>query len=252
MSAPARASSLLTGLLVLVGVVVVAAVGGYLWLSSSLRPMPEALAALHSAANVRVTTDAWGVFEPRARKPRVGLIIYPATRVDWRAYAPSALAIAGKGFLVVIVPMPMNLAALGAERAEAVIQKYRGVRAWAIAGHGEGGAMAARFAVRHPRAVRALILWAARSPAGDSLGSSRISVLSISADRDGLVTPVVLRESASLLPASTRWVTIKGGNHAQFGWYGEQSRDGKALISRQQQQAKVVRATLEMLRSIAD
>ncbi len=112
--------------------------------------------------------------------------------------------------------------------------------------------MAARFASRYPGIVRALILWAARPGAGDNLGTTRTAVMSISGGRDGLVPPLVIKGSAWLLPASTRWVTIPGANHSQFGWYGDQARDGKALISRLQQQASVVRATLEMLRSIAN
>ncbi len=35
-----------------------------------------------------------------------------------------------------------------------------------------------------------------------------------------------------LLPATTTWVRVEGGNHAQFGWYGGQPGDGKAKISR--------------------
>lgn len=251
MSAEARAGFILKIVLIPFGAIVVAVGGLILWVSISHGPMPEALAALRGSNDVKVAVEKWGVFEPVAKRPQVGLVIYPASRIDWRAYAPLALAISGGGFLVVIVPMPLNLAALDAERARAVIQKYRSVRAWAIAGHGEGGAMAARFAALHPGVVRALILWAARPAAGTNLGASRISVLSISAELDGLVPPLVIRGSAWLLPASTRWVTITGGNHSQFAWYGDEARDGKALISRAQQQAKVARATLELLRSIA-
>jgi hypothetical protein len=214
--------------------------------------MPEAFSALRGTKDVNVTVRKWGVFEPVAGKPKTGLVIYPASRVDWRGYAPLALAIARKGFLVIIVPMPLNLAALDPGRAESVIREFQRIRAWAIAGHGEGGAMAARFAARHPRLVRALILWGARPGAGDNLDSSRICALSISADRDEIVPPLVIKGSAWLLPATTLWVTILGGNHSQFGWYGNQARDGKAVISRAEQQAKVVRATVDLLRSIGD
>jgi hypothetical protein len=33
-----------------------------------------------------------------------------------------------------------------------------------------------------------------------------------------------------------RWVAIKGGHHAQFGWYGPQNRDNPATISREAHQ----------------
>lgn len=239
------------GILIPLGAACAVAGGLLLWATTTRSPMPEALAALCGTSDVRVTVERGGVFEPVSVHPKVGLVIYPASRVDWRAYAPVAAAIARAGFLVVVVAMPLNLASLDVARAQSVMKKFTRIRAWAIAGHGEGGAMAARFAARHPLAVRGLILWGARPGAGDNLASSRISAMSISAERDGLVPQLVVRESAWLLPATTRWVTIVGGNHSQFGWYGDQARDGKALISRAEQQARVVRATVDMLRSIA-
>ena len=37
------------------------------------------------------------------------------------------------------------------------------------------------------------------------------------------------------LPADTEWITIEGGNHAQFGDYGVQDGDGEATISAEMQ-----------------
>ena len=51
---------------------------------------------------------------------------------------------------------------------------------------------------------------------------------------------------------NTHWVAIEGGNHAQFGWYGPQSGDGTATISREEQQRQIVGATLELLSRLAD
>ena len=97
--------------------------------------MPEALAALQSDSQVKVTTDPWLVFQPTQSTPTTGLIIYPGGRVDPRAYAPQARAIAEKGYLVVIVPMPLNLAVFGSGRASSVIQAYPDIEKWVIGGH---------------------------------------------------------------------------------------------------------------------
>jgi hypothetical protein len=43
------------------------------------------------------------------------------------------------------------------------------------------------------------------------------------------------------------WVEIVGGNHAQFGWYGDQQGDNPATISREEQQAQTVAATVALL-----
>jgi hypothetical protein len=53
------------------------------------------------------------------------------------------------------------------------------------------------------------------------------------------------------LPASTQWVRIEGGNHAQFGYYGSQLfdglYDGRATITRENQQAATLAALLAVL-----
>ena len=53
-----------------------------------------------------------------------------------------------------------------------------------------------------------------------------------------------------LLPAATVWVPIEGGNHAQFGWYGPQSDADVATISREEQQAQIIAATLALLEQV--
>jgi pimeloyl-ACP methyl ester carboxylesterase len=118
--------------------------------------MPEALAALESDAGVLVETAPWLVFRPANQDPSIGLILYPGGRVDPRAYAPTARALAEEGYLVVIVPMPLNLAVLAPGRAAEVMAAFPGIKSWAIGGHSLGGAMAANFAHSNPGAVRGL------------------------------------------------------------------------------------------------
>lgn len=66
--------------------------------------MPEALAALESDAQVHVETDPCLMFRPTNQDPTTGLILYPGGRVDPRAYAPAARALAEEGHLVIIAP----------------------------------------------------------------------------------------------------------------------------------------------------
>ncbi len=220
--------------------------GWALWIPE---PMPEALAALQSDAQVQVTTYSWLVFTPTGKTPDHGLIFYPGGRVDARAYAPAARAIAAQGYLVVITPMPLNLAVLAAGRAEQVISAYPQVKHWALGGHSLGGAMAASYVYSHPGAIEDLIFWAAYPANNNSLADRNdVQVTSIAGALDGLATPAKLAASHSLLPATTVWVTIEGGNHAQFGWYGAQSGDNPATISRAEQQQQVIAATLAALK----
>jgi pimeloyl-ACP methyl ester carboxylesterase len=228
------------------------ALGGFvIWASTPAGPMPEALAALESDAEVQVETEPWLVFRPLADNPTVGLVFYPGGHVDPRSYAPAAHALAQEGYLVVIVPMPLNLAVFASDRAAEVIAAFPEIGGWAAGGHSLGGAMAARFAYQNPETVQGLMLWAAYPASTDDLSIRPLAVTSIYATNDGLATEDKIAASRPLLPGTTRWVAIEGGNHAQFGWYGPQSGDGTATISREEQQRQIVAATLELLSSLA-
>jgi hypothetical protein len=54
-----------------------------------------------------------------------------------------------------------------------------------------------------------------------------------------------------LLPSNAQFVAIQGGNHAQFGWYGAQSGDGIATISREEQQHQIVSTMVSWLKQIS-
>lgn len=227
--------------------IVLALAGFGIWASSTPSPMPEALEALRSDNQVLVQTEAWLVFLPAGQEPVAGLILYPGGRVDPRSYAPQARALAAQGTLVVIPPMPLNLAVFAPDRAAEVIAAFPRVAHWAIGGHSLGGAMAARFAYGHPGVVQGLVLWAAYPAASDDLSDSGLAVVSIFGTQDGLATGDKIEASRALLPLDTTWVAIQGGNHAQFGWYGPQSGDNPAAISREAQQTEIVAATAGLL-----
>jgi len=110
--------------------------------------------------------------------------------------------------------------------------------------------MAANFAHSHPGVVQGLVLWASYPANSDNLSQSGLKVLSISGTLDGLSTPAKIAASHTLLPLDTTWVAIDGGDHAQFGWYGPQSGDNPANISRAEQQQAIIQATLAFLGSL--
>jgi pimeloyl-ACP methyl ester carboxylesterase len=197
---------------------------------------------------VVVETDPWLIFRPVEREPTIGLILYPGGRVDPRAYAPTARAIAEEGYLAVIVPMSLNLAFFAPGRAAEVMAAYPEIERWVVGGHSLGGAMAANFASQNPKSVQGLVLWAAYPAGGDDLSRRDLAAVSIYGTRDGLATVDEIDASRPLMPLDTHWLAIEGGNHAQFGWYGPQSGDNPATISRVDQQALIVDGTVELLR----
>lgn len=116
--------------------------------------------------------------------------------------------------------------------------------------------MAARFVHENPQGVHGkpiagLVLWAAYPASTDDLTQRNLAVASIYGEQDGLAEPETVTAARFLLPASTVWTPIPGGNHAQFGSYGEQPGDHPAGISAAEQETKVVQATTALLLKIS-
>ena len=231
--------------LILVGIAFV------IWAITGPEPLPEARDALQPDVQrenrVDVETEPWLVFGPAGERPATGLVFYPGGRVDPRAYAPAARALAEEGYLVAIVPMPFDLAFFAPDRAQDVFDAFPQIEHWAVGGHSLGGAMAARFAYQNRDDVDGLVLWASYPAKSDDLSARDLAVTSIYGTLDGLATPDKIEASRPLLPPDTTWVAVEGGNHAQFGWYGPQMNDNQAEISIEVQQEQIIAATLDLL-----
>lgn len=230
-------------------ILLIGIIGFVIWGSTSLPATSEAQAALQSSPQVTVDTlKSWTVFRPAAGQPETGFIFYPGGRVDYRAYAPLLRTIASRGYLVVLVPMPLNLAIFGIDAAQDVIAAYPQIKHWAVGGHSLGGSMAAQFVINHPGEADGLVFWA--SYPGASMADSPIQAVLISGSQDGLATPQKISEVHDLEPAGTRYVVIEGGNHSQFGSYGLQPGDGTATIPHKVQWEQIVNATVDLLKTL--
>jgi len=143
--------------------------------------------------------------------------------------------------------MPFNLAVFNPAAAGKVIAAHPEIKRWAVGGHSLGGAMAANYAYHHSQAVQGLVLWASYPADNNSLAGRSLRAITVYATADGLATVDKIEASLPLLPANTRVTAISGGSHAGFGWYGPQGGDGQATITRSEQQAQVVEATVTLL-----
>jgi pimeloyl-ACP methyl ester carboxylesterase len=217
----------------------------FAWASAPRPTEAIALEALRSDAQVTVETGKWIIFTPVGVQPSMGLIFYPGGKVEAEAYSPTLKEIAAQGYLVVAVPMPLNNALYGVDKASDVIAAYPDIHTWVLGGHSLGGSMAVRFVYENPGQVDGLALWAAYPSRDNDISTFELPVISIYGSEDGGVGRI--ERNASRLPAGTILVRIEGGNHAQFGYYGLQNRDGQALISREEQQSQIIQATLDFL-----
>jgi pimeloyl-ACP methyl ester carboxylesterase len=237
-------------LLGLLAVTVISTLGFVLWAETVAQPTDIALQALNSDSQVTVTQhDGYITFEPAAQRTTIGFIFYPGGRVDYRAYAPVLRKIAEQGYFVALPKVKLNLAFFDVNVADKVIAENPQIDRWAIGGHSLGGVAAALYTKNHLDTIRAIAFWASY-PADDSLKDTNILVTSIYGTNDGLSTGGKIEESKALLPAHTKYVAINGGNHGQFGSYGEQSGDNPASISAEEQWDQIATATVQMLASL--
>lgn len=161
-----------------------------------------------------------------------GFIFYPGAKVEEEAYGPLMREIAEEGFFCVLVRMPGRMAVLGSGAAADAAAAYPEIGEWYLGGHSLGGAMAAGYAAEHAKELSGLVLLAAYStkPLPET-----VPVLSVYGSRDGVLNLEKYEECRENLPKTAEEYVIEGGNHAGFGWYGEQKGDGKAEITPQEQ-----------------
>jgi hypothetical protein len=227
-------------------VLIALAGAGFLWFVRPQPLLPEATASLASTPEVTFTdNDGRLEWAPADGSYDMGLVVYPGAKVPPAAYGPLAQQIAAEGYLVIITPMPFNLAVFGIGAAVGAIAAHPEVGSWAMAGHSLGGSMAAQYASDHLDSIEGLAFWA--SYPAVNLSAAPLSVTSIYGTLDAGADRITSPETRSLLPADTVLVPIEGGNHEQMGDYTGQPNDPPATISRANQQAQVAAATVTML-----
>ena len=123
----------------IIGLLILGLGGFLIWASFPLGPEAKALESMASSQFVDYEeVNNWLVFTDNQSTSQTGLILYPGGRVDYRSYAPHARDIAQEGFLVVVVPMPLNFAFFGVNRAVDVIEDFPNIQTWAVGGHSLG------------------------------------------------------------------------------------------------------------------
>lgn len=234
-------------------ILVVWAAGFYAWTrASEASPGPVALSALSSDAVVQVEEGRYVTFRPVGTAPVTGFILYPGANCDVRGYAPALREIARQGYLAVGVPMPLNLAILGVNRADAVQAAYPEIQRWVIAGHSMGGSMAAAYAHERSDSLAGVVMWDSHPAESHTLVDVQYPVWHVHrATADGAAPEKFVR-LRRLFPTGSIWRPVPGGNHMQFGDFlgGSYQEQWEATLSLSEQQDLVVEATLAALRAM--
>ena len=229
------------------GVLVSAVVlGALVWLQPFPAKAPAA-AVVQPNGSMRVTDAPTRILiTPLGPPPDRALVFQPGARVDPRAYVPVLTEVSRRGFLVVIVKQPFDLALLATGAPRDVIDRHPEVRHWAVGGHSLGGVAAAEYAAEQRERVDGLVLWASY-PVGTLAARSDLAVVSVSGSLDRLTTPADVAARRAKLPASTTYTVIEGAVHSSFGDYGPQPGDGTPTVDHAAAQQQIVDATVALL-----
>jgi dienelactone hydrolase len=227
---------------VLAVVLLLGFIGFSVWSMQTYTPT----AALKSeVALPKIVVDEDVIIEPE-NPNGTGIVIYPGARVKNTAYSYYAQGLAREGYTVIVPKMPFNIAFFNSGRAEMYVERFPKVHEWFIGGHSLGGVAASMYADKHT--VRGLILLASYPAKTNDLSKKGFDVLSVFAENDQLTTRDKINAAKPLLPSDTTYFQIDGGNHAQFGMYGQQKGDGQATISALEQQDTLIATTLRWLK----
>jgi hypothetical protein len=175
------------------------------------------------------------VYEPSGYDTNIVLI--PGGKVVPLAYQYIANELAGNGYKVTIVKPLLNLAILNPNQASNYLEDDK---VNVVIGHSLGGVVASMVTANND--VDYLIM----------MGSYNIreittaETLVIRAEYDIQLDMDTYNENIATISNLTEYY-IEGGNHAYFGFYGEQRGDGVATISTIDQQNEVVAVILDFL-----
>jgi pimeloyl-ACP methyl ester carboxylesterase len=176
------------------------------------------------------------VYVFKADNPIANIIFYPGGFVDPKAYSLLLNGLKNEGFNVYLIDMPLNLAILNVNAAKNVIEKYESNLKWYIGGHSLGGASASLFVENYPDLIDGIYFLGAYSVDSVDLLSLGIKTTYIYGSNDLVLNIENIESQINLLPSLDDVHVIDGGNHAFFGNYGDQKKDGVATITRESQQ----------------
>lgn len=231
------------------------------WSLVAYRPSAHARAAMVSDATVMVAyQDGIWSFQPvtGTNRPSTALIFFPGALVNPVAYAPLLRAAATAGFRAYMIELPRRGAFGGGDdpevmrRLDRLLARPDAPRRWVAAGHSRGAVVACDVAVARRAGFAGLVLIGTSHPRDVDLSGLAVPVTKIVGTRDGLATPADVERNRSKLPMATRWVSIEGGNHSHFGWYGFQPGDRWPTIPAEQQRDAMIRAVLDALRNVPE
>lgn len=229
------------GWIILLAMILLLAGGSAAYVGDYYHADAAAAEALAPDSSVRVEQTGYGWYFDGPSEERA-LIFYPGGKVEETAYAPLLHRLAAAGMDACLVKVPLRLAFTAIGKADEVMDEYH-YDHWYVGGHSLGGVAASYYAAEHGGALDGVVLLGAYST---KRLSDELKTLLVYGSEDGVLDRKAYAKNRENAGPGAAEVVIEGGNHAQFGSYGAQKGDGKALIPPEEQTAETVRAIVEM------
>lgn len=159
----------------------------------------------------------------------VGFILYQGAKVDPAAYSYIGSQLAGKGHFAVIPQLPFNIALLNSDAGFEIIEQYPEVSTWYLMGHSLGGSAASTIVESNSK-IKGIIFLASYP-----IDAIDVPSLTVYGEIDGVLPVEDIEASQENLRDDAVFHEIKGGNHANFGMYGEQKGDNTSDLTPKEQ-----------------
>ncbi len=219
-------------LFIFTSILLLLVLGFFIYASDYYKAEDSALEELEEGLKSNgVTIEDNFIIIPAKAETNSALIFYPGGKVEAAAYYPLMSRLSDNGITCILVKMPLHLAIFNSSAADQVYGKLPEISNWYIGGHSLGGAMASSYMAKNPDKLKGMILLGAYIY-GDVTPSK---VLTMYGTQDGVLDKGKINYSENVVP-------IEGGNHANFGNYGNQKGDLNAFISQEEQQEQTADA----------
>ncbi len=210
-------------------------IGFVIWAKSGYYATEEVIKMYETHSNLE-KHNKYTVIKPE-QSNGTGIIFYPGAKVEAISYLPLLDKLSDEGYTAILCEMPFNLAVLAINSADDAKELFpEDITEIYMAGHSLGSAMASTYSEDNIDEIDGLIL----------LGGY---IHNDYPDEDALTIYGSLDSQEERINYNDNIVVIEGGNHAQYGDYGEQKGDLKASITAEEQQDLTVEAIRDFIES---
>lgn len=218
--------------LIVAALFVVMIVGLWIYSMDSYKPLDEMNQTIEDMNSPYERLEDFDEINYKVDQPSKHILIIPGGKVEPESYEYLATLLAINGYDVTIAKPLFNLAILTPNYFHRFLSETLDN---VVIGHSLGGTVGSMISSSNDLVSHVVFL--ASYPIQDV---SNKQVLVITAENDLVLDASKIDENSEYLPENYRNTVIAGGNHAQFGWYGDQKGDGQATIDTITQQDLII------------